>query len=219
MRTGQDVVSRSPDRDIGADRRSPLCFLLHAIKLHHAYNMEAYRITDDTSVYFVTYTVVEWLPVFVSETAFKIVTCSLNFCHESKGLRINAYVIMPTHLHAIVFHESYDGNALDTTLSEFRRFTGRSLADYCGQSMPKAFNKVLRSAAGDDRARRFWQPTRHPVAITSERFYRQKLDYLHANPCRKGLVLYPEEWRFSSARVHAGGGDGFLDVPITPLGW
>jgi len=48
---------------------------------------ERYRITDDAHIYFVTYSVVEWLPVFVSDVACRIVTDSLNFCHQNKHLR------------------------------------------------------------------------------------------------------------------------------------
>jgi hypothetical protein len=44
--------------------------------------------------------VVDWLPLFVAETVCKIVTDSLDFCYRQKGLRVNAYVIMPTHFHA-----------------------------------------------------------------------------------------------------------------------
>jgi putative transposase len=65
--------------------------------------MERYRIGDDVGIHFVTMSVVNWLPVFVSDGAFRIVADSFNFCHERKGLRVNAYVVMPTHLHAIVF--------------------------------------------------------------------------------------------------------------------
>jgi len=68
--------------------------------------MERYRIFSDGSVYFVTLTVVDWLPVFISQESCRIITDSLNFCHEHKGLRVNAYVIMPTHLHAILFRET-----------------------------------------------------------------------------------------------------------------
>ena len=78
-----------------------------------------------------TFTVVDWLPVFVSEAACKIVTNSLNFCHQNKGLRTNAYATMPTHLHAIVFHETFAAPALEAVLTDFRKFTGRQLADYC----------------------------------------------------------------------------------------
>jgi len=64
--------------------------------------LERYRITPETAVYFVTYSIVEWLPIFVTEAAFKIIADSLTFCHRNKHLRINAFVIMPTHLHMIV---------------------------------------------------------------------------------------------------------------------
>lgn len=59
---------------------------------------ERYRIADDAHVYFVTDSVVEWLPIVISEAACKIVTDSLDFCHQKKNLRTNAFVIMPTHM-------------------------------------------------------------------------------------------------------------------------
>ena len=61
--------------------------------------MERYRFRSDGALFYVTFTVVDWLPIFVSEAACKILTERLNFCHRQKGLRIDAYVIMPTHLH------------------------------------------------------------------------------------------------------------------------
>jgi hypothetical protein len=55
--------------------------------------MERYRISDEVVTYFVTMTVVDWLPIFVSEATCGILAQSLNFCHERKDLRIHAYVI------------------------------------------------------------------------------------------------------------------------------
>jgi hypothetical protein len=51
-------------------------------------SMERYRIHAEAAVYYLTYSVVEWLPVFVSGTTCKIVTDSLTFCHHEKHLRI-----------------------------------------------------------------------------------------------------------------------------------
>jgi len=181
--------------------------------------METYRIQPDASLYYVTYSVVEWLPVFVSEDACRIVTDSLTFCHRENHLRVNAYVIMPTHMHAIVFDAEHKPERLAKTLDQFRRFTGRNLADFCVRHMPLVFTEVFQDSATQDRKRRFWQPSRHPVALQSEKFWRQRIDYLHANPCRKGLVLYAGDWRFSSARYYANGKDESPDVPIAPLSW
>ena len=181
--------------------------------------MERYRITNDTAVYYVTFSVIDWLPVFVSEPACKIVTESLNFCHASKSLRVNSYVIMPTHLHAIVFDSGGDPKRLESTLTDFRKFTGRRLADYCDQYCPPCFGAALKAAAPNDRERRFWQPTRHPVGIATEKFWQAKLDYLHDNPCRKGLVRRTIDWRFSSAINFIVNANAENDVILTPLQW
>ena len=77
--------------------------------------MERYRIHPEAAIYYVTYSVVEWLPVFVTEATFRIVTDSLTFCHKQKHLRINAFVIMPTHMHMIVFDADFDTKRLAAT--------------------------------------------------------------------------------------------------------
>jgi hypothetical protein len=169
--------------------------------------MERYRFHSDGSIFYVTFSVVEWLPVFISEAACKIIADSLNFCHHNKGLRTNAYVIMPTHFHGICFHSTFNAKSLELALTDFRKFTGRRLADLCTEHFPALFCETLRRASGDDRERRFWQPTRHPIQIENEGFWRTKIDYLHENPCRKGLVIRPEYWRFSSASYWESGGD------------
>ena len=161
--------------------------------------MERYRIDADGAVYFVTFSVVEWLPVFVSERACRVVTDSFNFCYARKQLRVNAYVIMPTHLHAIVFDADYQPERLKQTLTDFRKYTGRRLCDLVDAAMPTCFGEVLHRNAAEDRRRRFWQASLHPIQLESEKFWQQKFDYLHVNPCRKGFVRRAVDWRFSSA--------------------
>jgi len=181
--------------------------------------VERYRIGADAAVYFVTYSVVDWLPVFISEDACRLITDSLNYCHEQKGLRTNAYVIMPTHMHAIVFDAGYNHEQLQKSLTDFRKFTGRTLSDFCDKRMPRAFAETLRAVASNDRDRRFWQPSRHAEAIVTETFWRQKLDYLHKNPCRKGLVVRGADWRFSSAAYYVSDGQANCDIKISHIDW
>ena len=92
--------------------------------------MERYRIVEGVGLYYVTFSVVEWLPVFIDETACKIITDSLNFCIQKKHLGVNAYVIMPTHLHAILFDVEFNPERLKHTLDDMRKFTGRQLLDH-----------------------------------------------------------------------------------------
>ena len=44
-----------------------------------------------------------------------------------------------------------------------------------------------------------WQKGSHPQAIVSDEMMEQKLEYLHNNPVKRGLVASPEHWRYSSA--------------------
>jgi REP element-mobilizing transposase RayT len=179
--------------------------------------MERYRIVAGVGVYYVTFSVVEWLPVFIAESACQIITDSLNFCVKQKSLGVNAYVIMPTHLHAILFAVDFNAERLKRTLDDMRKFTGRQLLNYSARHFPKCFAKEFQNHAGKDRERRFWQPTRHPVGILSEAVWTQKMDYLHHNPCRKGFVLNPEDWRFSSARYWLT--QEKAAVPLSEVGW
>jgi REP element-mobilizing transposase RayT len=179
--------------------------------------MPHYQIVPEHALYFVTFSVVEWLPVFVAEEPCQVVSESFNFCHRKKHLRINAYVIMPTHVHAILFDEDFDSSRLRQTVTALRKFTGRRLIDYCGSRAPACFSATVRDNAGRDREHRFWQDDMHPEAIYTQAFWQQKFDYLHDNPCRKGLVSEPSHWRFSSAAYWVDGAES--EVLLTGVEW
>ena len=45
-----------------------------------------YRIVESDGIYFLTATVVEWMPVFYGEDVCGIITSSLSHCREAKGV-------------------------------------------------------------------------------------------------------------------------------------
>jgi putative transposase len=155
--------------------------------------MERYQIAAGVGPHYVTFSVVAWLPVFIDKSACKIITDSFNFCIQKKYLGINAHVIMPTHLNTLVFDVAFQAERLKTTLDDMRKFTGRRLLDYAAGHLPNVFTAEFQNHAGKDRERRFWQPSQHPMGIYSNEFWKQKMDYIHYNPCRKGLVVRPED--------------------------
>ena len=60
-----------------------------------------------------------------------------------------------------------------------------------------------------------WEEGSHPQLIESEAVMRQKLEYIHSNPVKRGYVDRPEHWRYSSARNYLGL-DGLIEVD---MGW
>ncbi len=83
----------------------------------------AYLIRDQTGLYFLTFTVVEWLDVFTRPRYKDIVVDSLRYCQQSKGLELCAYCLMTNHLHLIA--RAADGHELSDIVRDFKKFTAR----------------------------------------------------------------------------------------------
>lgn len=61
----------------------------------------------------------------------------------------------------------------------------------------------------------FWQEGYHPQAVTTDEAMLQKMEYIHGNPVRRGLVARPEYWRYST---ETGGEQGVRYVLLTTSG-
>ncbi|EPE70061.1 transposase [Pasteurella multocida 1500C] len=46
----------------------------------------------------------------------------------------------------------------------------------------------------------FWQHHNQPIEIYSEKYFDQKLDYIHQNPVVSGFVSQAKDWQYSSAK-------------------
>jgi len=177
--------------------------------------MDAYQFQEGVFVYFETFTITDWLPIFINPEPIQILIDSLNFCIEQKHLRINAYVIMPNHVHLIVFDAQLNNQRLKQTLMDFRKFTGHKLANYIDNHLPCTLSAVIHDKNLDDRHRQVWQPGWHAEGVVGEKFWEQKINYIHMNPVKKGFVDLPEHWHYSSAGYWLNGEAG--DVAVTDL--
>jgi putative transposase len=174
--------------------------------------MDGYEILEGVYVYFVTFTTIDWLPVFINPEPTQILLDSLNFCIANKNLRIHAYVIMPNHIHMIVYDAEFDNLRLQKTITSFRKFTGNKLANYVDHNFAKSISAVTRNQQLKDRARQIWQPGWHSEGLVSEKVLHQKIGYIHENPVRKGYVRLPEYWENSSAGFWIMGEEGKIPI-------
>ena len=175
--------------------------------------MSSWKVHEDTDIYFITSTIVEWTPVFYDRDLFAVIIESLKFCVENKGLRVHGYVIMFNHIHLLVSSK----RSLSDTMRDFKAFTSSQIIKTLRASNRKVFLKIFRQAAIDDSKSekyRVWQKGYHPIGINTEKFYLQKLEYIHENPVRKGYVIRPEHWVYSSAGNYAGFNNFPLEIDI-----
>ena len=62
-----------------------------------------------------------------------------------------------------------------------------------------------------------WQEGFHPKQITSDEMFRQKVEYIHYNPVKRGYVELPEYWRYSSAGDILSGEAGPISIEPVPI--
>jgi hypothetical protein len=139
----------------------------------------------------------------------QIVLDSWRFLHDRGRLALLGYVILENHLHFIA---SAGDHSKD--VGDFMTFTARAILDalMCrGERDLLAEFHARKLAHRTDRRFQFWQEGSHPKEISTEVMLRQKLQYIHDNPVRRGYVDLPEHWRYSSARNYAGL-DGLVPV-------
>ncbi len=154
----------------------------------------------ETSYDYSTCTIVDWLSIFQEDKYFKVIIESLKYCRIPKGLFILAYVIMPTPLHLVTSNEEY--TTLSDIMHDFRQFTSRSIRTLLEADGRKVFLELFgRAAEGRPHQEcKVWSDDFHPIALKRDQWVKQKIEYIHNNPVRKGFVELPEQWKYSSAR-------------------
>jgi putative transposase len=185
--------------------------------------MSRYKVLDQSGLNYLTLTTVGWIDVFTRQRYRDIVIDSLKFCQEKKGLRISGYVIMSNHLHMIV--ETEGGNQLSDVMRDFKKFTANTILKSI-QSDPESRRdwlmylfKYYGKKDGADREHQFWQSDNHPIALWSQEVIWQKLDYIHLNPVRAGMVSKPQDYVYSSAGDYYENRKGLLDIVLVePIG-
>ncbi|MFZ0814302.1 MAG: transposase [Candidatus Sulfotelmatobacter sp.] len=108
------------------------------------------------------------------------------------------YVVMPEHVH-LLFTEPERGNpslVLAALKQTFAHRLLRELRAKTGAEIDALWNTPI--AAGH-----VWQRRFYDFVVFTEKKRLEKLRYMHRNPVERGLVMKPEEWRWSSFRHYA----------------
>jgi len=163
--------------------------------------MSELRKTNTDSAYFVTFTVVGWIDVFTREQYCKIILDSLQFCRENKGLSVFEYVIMPSHIHAIMRAEN-----LSDVIRDFKAFTAKEIVKQISENEQESRREWLQymfryhaKYQKQNEHFQFWQKTNHPIILDNRKIYEQKAEYIRQNPVVSGYVTDAQSWRYSSA--------------------
>ena len=184
--------------------------------------MSGYKVKNQNGLHFITPTVVGWVDVFTRKRYKDIVIDSLKYCIANKGLTLNCYVIMSNHIHLIGY--ARDGNKFSDILRDFKAFTSKailkSIIEESGESRQEWMLRMFKYHAKynkNNKTYQLWKRDNHPIELISPKWISTRLNYIHYNPVKAGIVFEPEEYVYSSASNYAGNG-GLIDVEIIDIG-
>jgi len=119
---------------------------------------------------------------------------------------------MPDHLHLLVYLP--DDGQLHRFCKCWRGRSARRIIDILVAHGDVDTLAILREHANGTCKYAAWKDQARALAMLDDAMLRQKIDYIHANPVRRGLVDDPGDWPQSSWRYYAAGEVG--DFAIVP---
>ncbi|WP_430411853.1 REP-associated tyrosine transposase [Kordia sp.] len=163
-----------------------------------------YKFHNPKGLYFVSFAVVYWLDVFIRNEYKNIIVDSLFYCQKEKGMELVAWCIMTNHVHLIF--RSVGNREPQLLLGDFKRFTSKTIVKAV-QNNPKEsrreflldkFKEAASKSSNVDQYQ-FWRHDNKPIELWTNKVIHEKINYIHNNPVKAGLVFRPEDYMYSSA--------------------
>lgn len=170
-----------------------------------------YKFNNPAGLYFVSFAVKEWIDVFTRNEYKNIVVESLSYCQKKKGLVLYAWCIMSNHVHLII--SSIADCLLQDILRDLKRYTSKTIVEAIRENPQESRKEWLLEKFRNKDGITFWGSDNHPIELFSNKVITQKLNYLHDNPVKEGLVFKDEQYVYSSAIDYAGE-KGLLDLVL-----
>jgi putative transposase len=139
-----------------------------------------------------------------------IVVNSLLFCLKKYDADLIAYVLMPNHIHLILFYNS----KVDVSgfMRDLKKYTSVKIRQKLEYEERRGLLKEL-SYKKYGQKYRVWKNRFDAVVILNRDILITKMNYIHNNPLKAGIVDRIREWKYSSAEYYLKEKEGLL--PLT----
>ena len=169
---------------------------------------------QDNSIYFITFTCHNWLPLIERTNAYDAVYKWFDYLHE-KDMFVAGYVVMPNHVHALLYFPHMP-RSLNTVIGNAKRFLayeliGRLEAAGAEDLLQTLYHAVPQREKEKGQRHKVFEESFEARECYSKEFILQKLDYIHRNPVRGKWQLAADytQYLHSSAGFYEGGQSGY----------
>lgn len=170
-------------------------------------------INEPGHAHFLTFSCYRRWPMLVSDWSRQALCDEFDHARKHLDYELWAYVIMPEHVHVLVCPKR-----IEYDVGSFRGMVKKRFASLVRERLGEIGDQrwINRLAIRDsDRDKfRFWQKGGgYDENLWNERPVEAVIEYIHDNPCRRGLVDRPKDWQWSSAAWFAGQRE---NLPLIP---
>lgn len=169
--------------------------------------------------YFVTTTVVKFIPIFTNHLFCNILISNIKHYRDKYKFIVLGFVIMPSHFHWILIVNPKYGTISDI-MRDIKKFTAWQIFDTLDENKDKALLHTFKESAEGlkDQTKKLWMPRFDDEVIRNQQMFWAKLNYIHNNPLKSGLVNKIEDYKYSSARNYVNGDHSVLEVDVEYAG-
>lgn len=144
---------------------------------------------------FITFSCHGRLPLLVYPGAPNMVLQELNVVRLKYRLEVYGYVIMPEHVHLVIFPQ--ESVPLGRAIGEVKSKSAiRLIAKMKERGSPHL--QALRVSRTNGAEYAFWLPRCYDHNCRDQANVLEKINYCHWNPVKRELVTKPEGWQWSS---------------------
>jgi putative transposase len=178
-----------------------------------------YVIRDQFATHFMTFTVCGWIDLFTRKVYRDIILDAIRYAQKQQQLILNAYVIMSNHMHLIARANDKQKKTLSDIVRDFKKFTHHEMAPIIESEVESRNTWMIHQFEYFGRINpnnknwQIWENDSHPEDCFTKAFTDSKLNYIHENPVRAGIVAKPEDYLYSSASNYMLG-SGLIDVEL-----
>jgi putative transposase len=160
-----------------------------------------FQISQDSQALFITVVTRNRLPVFKTDQMKAVLCRAVDEARRSAGFLMLAYVIMFEHMHLITSRPTTTSNVLRV----LKGLTARRVIDYLKENnYLSSLSKLEHQEQDRNHKYSLWQTEKNVLPIFSEGMFMEKVNYIHQNPVRAGLVDRATDYLWSSARIWQG---------------
>ena len=159
-------------------------------------------------LHFVTFSCFRRLPFLGTPRARDQFVRTLDQVRSKWKFLLLGFVVMPEHVHLLMSEPP--GSTPSKALQVLKQQVSRSLRKK-GKRAPQGQLR-FQFAAIQAEEKHFWQRRFYDFNVWSEKKFKEKLHYMHANPVKRGLVLHPKDWPWSSWGHYTLGEKGLIRI-------